>query len=436
MRIHMRQTPAYRQHMDALYQSLTERWRTEDVSIHIAPLIRGRVDAKVWRAFERLARRGHRDTSMATAFSAPTNLEYALTTAKGLFPDVTPVEHVEDAVEVRAYIDRLNAALFVTQHSFRYGRLNRVGREAAGVGTRKRGYNRRFRFLVRLEKRFTRWRRLTQQYRLAQVARTKLALRVGREDFMREPLTACFIAYMTAKLGRRSVYTWGAQARAYDTLAESLLEVLPPTAAWRAVAYVHPVPEVLARLSTPNRGHLIAEWYDVMREAAGVLDALVRRSPKMDLETLVVRRGDDSSTFNEAAGAFNAARSGWLNTLYALNLDGLLERFAPPKALRLMAADVVYMHRHYGSGGLEPDTLVWQALPKPWDVMLGRRPCNRAMIEGACRRAGISGKGWITPRAVHAAAYRPTPELVHGVTIGSPALAQALRRAGYFAGGG
>jgi hypothetical protein len=54
-----------------------------------------------------------------------------------------------------------------------------------------------------------------------------------------------------------------------------------------------------------------------------------------------------------------------------------------------------------------------------------------------CRRHGVDPvkNGWVAPRpgrTVHA--FRPTPELVHGVEVGHPGLALILRRMGYFSG--
>lgn len=172
-----------------------------------------------------------------------------------------------------------------------------------------------------------------------------------------------------------------------------------------------------------------------MKTAAEHLE-MAARANDLDLKSLVVRRGNDSSAWNEAAGAFNKGRDGWINTLYALGMSEVLERFAPGKALRLMAADVVFMHRHFGSGGLEPDTAVWNDLPLPWEVVLGRAQCTRYNIESACRRHGVKSgsKGWISPRPKTVAEFTPTPELVHGVSVGSPHLAFILRRCGYFSG--
>ena len=55
----------------------------------------------------------------------------------------------------------------------------------------------------------------------------------------------------------------------------------------------------------------------------------------------------------------------------------------------------------------------------------------------ACREVGLDPEksGWIAPRErARVAPFQPTPELVHGVTVGSPGLARLLRRAGIFSG--
>lgn len=94
---------------------------------------------------------------------------------------------------------------------------------------------------------------------------------------------------------------------------------------------------------------------------------------------------------------------------------------------------MAWLHRRSG-GGLDPDTAVWAALPRPWDVVLGQVGCGRATVEEACRKAGVEGRGWVAPRVTTVARWRPTPELVHGVEVSSPALAALLRRAGAFGG--
>jgi hypothetical protein len=133
---------------------------------------------------------------------------------------------------------------------------------------------------------------------------------------------------------------------------------------------------------------------------------------------MIVRRGNDSSTWNATAGAWNKAREAWFAVLYAMGLDGVIDAFCPGKALRLMAADVAAWHRAEGDG-LDKDTGVWSDLPLPWEVLSGAATCTRADVEAACRRHGADPAkgGWIAARSGPVVqTFRPTPELVSIVT--------------------
>jgi hypothetical protein len=108
----------------------------------------------------------------------------------------------------------------------------------------------------------------------------------------------------------------------------------------------------------------------------------------------------------------------------------------PGKVMRLMAADVAAWHRSAG-GSIHPDTKVWRDLPKPWLVLAGKAVCTKGMIDDACARHGVDpiSSGWSAARARTAIAdFRPTPELVHGVTVENPYLAHFLRKLGAFSG--
>jgi hypothetical protein len=84
----------------------------------------------------------------------------------------------------------------------------------------------------------------------------------------------------------------------------------------------------------------------------------------IDRQTMIVKRGNDSSTWNHAAGAWNKARDQWMQLIYALGLDSILDEICFGKVLRLMAADVAAWHFQSG-GKLDPNTLVWSQLPLP-----------------------------------------------------------------------
>jgi len=366
---------------------------------------------------------------MSSSFRESEAKERQLKVAQDLFPDV-PAPEVFTPETARDYLDQLKASLEVSGTDFASNRLDREQREKRGLPRSHRAYNKRFRFLARMEEHLGAWTSSAQMRELAQVAKSRLAFKVNPETIT-DLASACFLAYIVATMNRRSIFTFGKQERAFDEIANMLLKKLDKKSAdWLAVAYVHPSPEVLANLSQEELGILLGEWYDVMLSSSRILQGL---AGTIDIKSMIVKRGNDSSTWNEAAGAYNKARDGWINTLHALGADSLLDSIAPPKALRLMAADVAWGHRHFGSGE-DPDTSVWNALPKPWEVLWGQVSCNRALIEKACGKSKVQGRGWIAPREKTVARFSPTPELVHGVIVSCPELAVELRKAGYFGG--
>lgn len=191
----------------------------------------------------------------------------------------------------------------------------------------------------------------------------------------------------------------------------------------------------MRRLTRADQGALLAKWFLIMERCCQLVEPYLNND-NYRLETMVVKKGNDSSTWNALAGAFNKARDGWLNTLYALGMERLLDDFLPGKWLRLMAADVVFMHSRYGDKDevLDPDTKIWRDLPKPWEVVLGGMRCDRSMIEQRCFDYKIEGRGWLAPRKKEVEEFTPTPDLVHGVVVTSPVLAKILKRANFFAG--
>ena len=194
------------------------------------------------------------------------------------------------------------------------------------------------------------------------------------------------------------------------------------------------MPGVLKHLSARECGELLGRWSALMRGAAEILARCW--DPRVDRKTMIVRKGMDSSTWNTVAQAYNTARTGWMSALAATGALDLLDVACPGKVMRLMAADLAAWHRFSGSD-VDPDTGVWAALPLPWEVLDGRATCVRHTVLLTCRAHGVDAekRGWVAPRATGAVAeFRPTPELVHGVSIADPVWAGLLRRAGVFSG--
>lgn len=374
-----------------------------------------------------------RGSSMQDHFTSAADLKAQIIVAHRLFPRFKlPVS--DDSEQIEAYLGKVAAKLRIGSRDFAH-RPNRKRRKKLKVAEGHRAYNKRLRFYFRMRGKYRRWLRNREIFMLGQISKTRLARFIAEKDFMRDEATASFIAYFTATLARRSLFTFGPQPKAYDKIADALLRELDAKkTSWFAVAHVLDRPEIFAKLIDKQRGRIMGRWYSIMQSSSVILDGLAS-SQEIDTENLIVRSGNDSSTWNLAAGAFNKARDGWIGAIHASGLTGIFKSFLPPKCLRLMAADVVRMHQHYRTGEddpLEKDTLVWRELPRPWNVVLGKARCTLRMIEKAIKKHGIEGKGWLGPRKKAVAEVTPTPELVHGVIVSSPELATTLKKAGYF----
>lgn len=411
-----------------LFGSLQQRWRPEDVLVEVG-------------AQKRPTHQQHVLSSMKREFAGAIWPTQQVNSASALFNLEAPVEG--DAGALTEFAKDCVALIGGANGDFKSGRLDAGARHEFNVLSRfgraqiplgHRAYNKRFRVATKLVEKAERYAKIGRQKQLAQIAKSSLACVLPYEEFAKDHLTAIFVAYLTATLNRRSEFTFESQKRAFDEVCAGLFAKLEMsnTTNWLAVAHVYPNDGVLSRLTNEQRGKLIGTWYQVMVETATTLKRLAE-TQDLNLEQLIVKKGNDSSTWNESAGAFNKARDGWISALYSMGWETILDRFCPGKALRLMAADVAFVHRHHLSG-LEPDTAVWGKLARPWSVVLDGYPQNRASIEQACQIFGIEGKGWVKPRSKTVAPFETTPELVHGVTVSSPKFAEVLKKAGFFAG--
>ncbi|MDP5280115.1 hypothetical protein Q9Q95_14385 [Sphingomonas sp. DG1-23] len=152
----------------------------------------------------------------------------------------------------------------------------------------------------------------------------------------------------------RSEFTIQRQQSAFDDMAATLLGICGEDAgtSWYAIAHVFPRADVLARLNEEQKGELLGRWFAILCELAERLEA-AWRATDIDLETMIVRRGNDSSTWNLFAGAWNRASDHWIAPVEALGLDAIFDDMLPGKVMRLMAADVAAWHRSAG-GAIHP----------------------------------------------------------------------------------
>lgn len=266
--------------------------------------------------------------------------------------------------------------------------------------------------------------------------KSRLAYRIGFDAFSACPRTAAFVAYYVGRLNAQTVFTNGSQDRPMDDVAAALLTAAlnSPTVRADVIARVLTRQSVLTLLSEAERGALLGAYWEQLGASARLLDATFDRN--RDRAAMVVRRGDDSSTWNAASRAFNQARTGWLNLLRGQGLDFLLEGMCPGKVPALVAGDVAHWHEESG-GGAHADAAVFADLPLPWDVVLRGALCPASLVRRVCESHGLDADitGWTSPyRQASLATAAAAAPLVHGIAVASPLLADWLRRQGALSG--
>ncbi len=76
------------------------------------------------------------------------------------------------------------------------------------------------------------------------------------------------------------------------------------------------------------------------------------RDTAIDLDTMVVRREINSSTWDLFAGAWNRARDGWIALIEAMDLDALLDEMLPGKVIHGRFPTPAWgVQRSYFAGG-------------------------------------------------------------------------------------
>ncbi|MFI6602746.1 hypothetical protein ACIBHX_41380 [Nonomuraea sp. NPDC050536] len=422
-----------------LHASLDRRYRPEDVADLVLQALDGQLSRRERIVLQRAAKHSSRGqgwfSSMSTDYARPVGGAQQVAAATRLFERTVEVDP-DDPESLLEFAATMGDEIRWTPErtDFLADRLNRDAREAAGMELSKRQYNRRFRMLRRIAAKAGTLGVEQDKRHLLMVGVTGFGADIPLERFLADVNAACFVAYFTARRKLRREFSLSGRDNPFDEIASVLLDRCTAGSDWWMIAQVRTSPDVLEHLAEEERGRLLGQWSAVLRHSTDLLRE--RWVPGTDRASMIVRRGDDSTTWNNLATAYNAARAGWLSCLASLDALDLLDVACPGKAMRLMAADLAAWHRG-ANGGVDPNTAVWETLPLPWEVLDGSATCTRADVEAACRTAGLDPEtsGWTAPAPKRGvAAFRPTPELVHGVSIADPVWAALLRRAGVFSG--
>lgn len=424
-----------------LHRSLGARYRPEVVAQLVWHCLKGdlrRAERSLLAGVAEAAGRWDGLSSMTEDFARPVGGSRQVAATSRLF-DVTAKVDADAPSSLVAFAESVGAEIrFDPEHTnFLADRLNRQQRTSAGMDISKRQYNRRFRALRRLTAKAEKLAGELNKRQLTVQARAGFAAELTLDRFRADPDAACFVAYYTAKRKLRREFTLSGRDNPFDEIAELLFARCRENGDtdWWMIAQVYATPEVLDRLTDEQRGLLLGRWFAVLRATAEMLEK-AWESSEFDRERMVVRQGNDSSTWNLLCGAYNTARAAWLSCLTASGARDLLDTVCPGKAMMLIAGDLAAWHSVSGSG-LHPDTRVWAALPLPWEVLAGRADCTASDVAAACESVGVDPvrAGWTAPKPPgQVGTFRPTPELVHGVTVADPVWAMLLRSAGAFSG--
>ena len=432
--------------IDQLYNTLKERKRPEDVAEMIVELLKDSLSVNERAILEKaakgsLARNVYNYTSMLQMFAEAIGAGKQIGKAIEIFklqqlnsPDYNNQDNIEKFISSVSPIIHKPVGL----NNFKADRLNKIQRKEKGLDLSKRNYNKKWRLLKRIEERLQKFIKENKKVEFQKIAKHGIVHKLSLKDFSTDLNTACFIAYYNARCNLRSVFTNQRQEKPFDEISELLLTRCKAetvnTTNWWAIAHIYTSQDVLSKLADEKKGVLLGTWTGILQEIAELLDEVWHVS-NINRQTMVVRKGNDSTTWNNTAGAWNKARDNWMNLIYSLGMEYILDEICFGKVLRLMAADVVAWHLST-SGKLDTNTNVWNQLPLPWEVFQNKAVCTKEMVIKYCKEAGLDpeGSGWVAPRVHGVAEFKPTPELVHGVVVSNPYLATVLKRHKYFSG--
>jgi hypothetical protein len=436
-----------------LFDSIQARRRPEDVAALVVQLFDARPgeplglrERGILKSAAKHAKRGLGGSSMPDDFSRPAGMQHLAHAAarEYLFPQVpTPSAWGCDSIEVMQHFARDCGNEIGKEpglHDFASHRLAAAQRRERGLKLSRRKYNRLFRFAARLDEKIETLSRDWARYECLRVGKTRLATRLSWEEFNSDSTgqtQGVFGLLRRALQPALALHHRRADQALRRSLARSCWRAARRSRStnWFAIAHLFPDAQVLARLTDEHKGALLAAYFDQLCEIASLLQETWQKSD-INRATMIVQRGNDSSTWNAAATGWNAAREGWIALLHAMGADSILDAMCPGKVLVLVAGDLAWMHMAAGHG-LDRDTPIWAELPLPWQVLLHGAPCPRAHVEEVCKRHDVDPQksGWSAPHARgQAVKFSATPELVHGVEVKSPQLAKVLREAGVFSG--
>jgi hypothetical protein len=172
-----------------------------------------------------------------------------------------------DPDRVEAFVKSVSGVIHkVYGRSSRGDRLNKEQRHKLGLYKCQRWYNKRFRILARMEEKLQKLVWNQRKYLFTRVGKSALATKIPFEDFSADVRTACLVAYLSARMSMRSVFTNKSQERAYDEVSEMLFNHAREkgTLRYDVAAYLMPDEKVLKHLTDEQKGLLLGRWWALL----------------------------------------------------------------------------------------------------------------------------------------------------------------------------
>lgn len=431
-----------------LIQSLTRRETTERVASAILALNIVK-DDKVFKALSSIATKDLYLQPANTVWGMSNDFERVPEISMERFSTVFPTVDVtkvttstplsgDYVVSLRELITNAIVTLGVVDTTSAYEAYgNRFSYRWGMVASSRNQFVKTLRFLNRFELKVDRAAENIRLRDAQQQSKSRLANRINGDTL--DDGTLSYVAYLAARANRRSLFTFGAQSKAFDTLSDGLFNLIPQDGPWNQVALVRPTRAIFNRMNPAQVAELAGVFHKEMVSHSERLGALYSSLPVRMREEMVMVQGVDSSRWNAYAGALNTMRSAWVAATISSGMEEIFDVYLPGKAPRLMAADLAWGYRNMDSG-LHPDTALFNALPYPWEVVEGSATLTRAQIVEKAEELKVKDyekSGWVSTRSdIDLELPSVEPYTVHGVIIADPQLAATLKRLGVFSGKG
>ncbi|MEL6821106.1 MAG: hypothetical protein AAFP70_05045, partial [Calditrichota bacterium] len=213
-----------------LHESLSLRIRPEDIAEQILQILDGKLSSQE-RMLLNMAAKGSLKqrwfgyTSMLQEFMEPVGAEKVVRKTQEIFlHGEKGYVDSDNPAALEAFIRSVLPEIHKTygENDFKEHRLNRKARDDKGLLWSRRQYNKRWRLLTRLEKKHQTLVNELQKRELQMISKHGIAHHIPQGLFLQDENSACFIAYLTAKLNLRSEFTLKGQQKAYDSIADML----------------------------------------------------------------------------------------------------------------------------------------------------------------------------------------------------------------------